>query len=1093
MLVLCLFVAMLPAVTVPSQALTVGYTVSSSYASSSYYSALCSVTLTGNQREDIINVALSQVGYREGSYSGDYSGAYDASYNNYTEYNYWYNNYVNSGMPVGGSYAPWCATFVSWCARRAEIPTSVIQNSTIAGRRSNGFNVVFYSGSSTLASDSDNDSYFMGYNYTPQKGDLFFTRSWSHVGLVVSCDGTYVTTVEGNTNNDGSADGFGVFVRTRYVGDLYFGVPTYEEGYIDSECTYYPAHCQITIDSETPINTQPCSVSTTYDSENIGTATVGQTYTATALYCNSYGNYWYRIQTDDGEAAYLYAGDTTFVKEITSDITIKDAEAPDAHVQGSSFTVCGTISSEYNKLVTAACNVYTGFNQGGSAVTGYSDSVNGTQYTLNNSNIDYNVLFGTLENGNHTYEITVSYINYYATSNTTTASNTGTVTLMQEFFVVIPSAVDQSGCSHSFVMTDITPGSCTQSGYAIKACSTCGYITEGATGNTGHSFGSWTTISGTCTTPGSKSRSCTACGYTETESIANSGHSYTSSYTAPTCTTGGGTTYTCIYCGDSYSETTEPAGHSYDNGVIITPAGCNSTGVRKYTCTVCGHSYQKSIYATGHTYDAGVVTQPTCTTAGYTTYTCTGCGSTYESDSVPATGHTYGALVTAPTCTTTGYTTYTCMDCGSTYRGNFVPATGHTYGGGTVTAPTCTSSGYTTYACMDCGYSYKDNIVSAVGHKYQSQVTEPTCTTAGYTTYTCTACGDSYKSNAVSATGHTYSSGYCMTCGTKDPSYVAAPTVTLKNPTLAFEDEILYNVYFNVDNMSAVTEMGLLTFATRDTEGTAASALEIIPGYVANADGTYTVHSNGIAPKNLGDALYFKVYAMTSDGRYAYSDIAGYNAVAYAKTVLGGSTTLAAKQLMIAMLNYGAAAQVNFGYNTDNLMNAFLPEAAQNQISAYDESMVDDVVAASSDKAGHFVMNTTAFTKVYPSVSFEGSFAINYYLETGLTPDSGVTFLYWNAEAYESATKLTSANATGMMPMTNDGTRYHAQVGGIAAKDMDQTIYVAAIYKNNGTSYTTSVIAYSLGRYCETIAANGNAFGAATAVYGYYAKAYFAN
>ena len=50
---------------------------------------------------------------------------------------------------------------------------------------------------------------------------------------------------------------------------------------------------------------------------------------------------------------------------------------------------------------------------------------------------------------------------------------------------------------------------------------------------------------------------------------------------------------------------------------------------------------------------------------------------------------------------------------------------------------------------------------------------------------------------------------------------------------------------------------------------------------------------------------------------------------------------------------------------------------------------------------------------------------------------------------------------------------------------------MAAIYRSGGTVYTTKVIPYSLGRYCESIAANGNAFGAATAVYGYYAKAYF--
>ena len=82
-----------------------------------------------------------------------------------------------------------------------------------------------------MASSSDNDSYFMGYNYTPQMGDLFFTRSWSHVGLVVAVNGAYVITVEGNTNTNGSSQGNGVYkLTTRKISDLYFGVPNYTGG-----------------------------------------------------------------------------------------------------------------------------------------------------------------------------------------------------------------------------------------------------------------------------------------------------------------------------------------------------------------------------------------------------------------------------------------------------------------------------------------------------------------------------------------------------------------------------------------------------------------------------------------------------------------------------------------------------------------------------------------------------------------------------------------------------------------------------------------------------------------------------------------------
>ena len=321
---------------------------------------------------------------------------------------------------------------------------------------------------------------------------------------------------------------------------------------------------------------------------------------------------------------------------------------------------------------------------------------------------------------------------------------------------------------------------------------------------------------------------------------------------------------------------------------------------------------------------------------------------------------------------------------------------------------------------------------------------------------------------------------------------VVVPTLTLNYPTLAFEDEILYNAYFTVDDASSIVEMGMITFSSKLTDGTIDDAVEVISGYTTSGS-SYIVHSNGVPAKNLGDALYFKVYAKLSDGTYAYSDVGGFNAIAYAKTILNNSSSSdKAKALVVAMLNYGAAAQVQFSYNTDSLMNASLTEEQLALVDAYDESMVDAVVKADSSKVGLFVHNG-GYTKVYPTVSFEGAFAINYYFATANTPDSAPTFYYWDAETYANATELTAENATGTMDMVLDGDQWYGTVAGIAAKEIDQTYYTAGVYYVGDTAYYSPVVSYSLGNYCETLAAQDNAFGAATAVYGYYAKAYFAS
>ena len=145
---------------------------------------------TGDYRIDLISVAKTQIGFREGEY-------------NDTKYGTWY------GLPN----QPWCAMFVSWCARQADIPTSIIRNCAIAAPDDGYFSVPFVDGE----------------EYTPQLGDLFFTKTFSHVGIVYYADGDYFYTLEGNSNDTGSSEGIGVFSLRRKTADYYFGVPEYDK------------------------------------------------------------------------------------------------------------------------------------------------------------------------------------------------------------------------------------------------------------------------------------------------------------------------------------------------------------------------------------------------------------------------------------------------------------------------------------------------------------------------------------------------------------------------------------------------------------------------------------------------------------------------------------------------------------------------------------------------------------------------------------------------------------------------------------------------------------------------------------------------
>ena len=641
-----------------------------------------------------------------------------------------------------------------------------------------------------------------------------------------------------------------------------------------------------------------------------------------------------------------------------------------------------------------------------------------------------------------------------------------------------------------------------------------------------HSYGNWTvTEAATCTASGSQTRTCSVCGEIEAQSIAATGHSYQAVVTAPTCNATGYTTFTCSDCGDSYTgDSVTATGHSY-NAVVTAPT-CTADGYTTYTCATCGDSYTgDSVAATGHSFAEGYCTicgaeDPDFVKDYYLFGYINGVNYACEENYADLGIYKFINGKLTATFTSDSYVAVKSADNENWYmtngwQGNMTSVTLYNtktnitadklfVPGGVKVGFVLIDNGDDTFQlsyeiiscphashgtdglCLICG--------KAIAHSYSSTVTAATCTTDGYTTYTCTVCGTSYIGNQVSATGHSYVNGYCSACGEKDPDFVevVVPTLTLKYPTLAFEDEILYNAYFAIDDATSIVEMGMITFSSKLTDGTIDDAQEIIVGYSSIGD-NYIVHSNGVPAKNLGDALYFKVYALLSDGTYAYSDVAGYNAVVYANTILNSASSSAkAKALVVAMLNYGAAAQVQFNYNTDNLMNATLTAEQLALVSAYDSAMVQDVVKADAVKVGSFVMNG-GYSKIWPTVSFEGAFSINYYFTPDRTVDAAPIMYYWDAAAYASVDVLTPENATGVLPMTQAGDHWYAAVDGIVAKAIDETVYVAGCYTGEGISYPSGVIAYSLGNYCKSVAANGNELGAATAVYGYYAKAFFSS
>ena len=196
------------------------FSFSEAYMCSDYYTKLINVELTGVQRSDLVNTALSQLGYHEG-WIGDYSGSDISSNGNCTEYNRCY-----YGWDAAGEGYAWCAVFLSWCARAAGISRNIIHNHNRANATAFGLSVYYFGSRNPLPGDAA----FVNTNEY---------RDADHVAIVYRTDENYIYTVEGNAADAvrlrryRTCDGRMVDeddVPSDLVYILFYGVPWYYTG-----------------------------------------------------------------------------------------------------------------------------------------------------------------------------------------------------------------------------------------------------------------------------------------------------------------------------------------------------------------------------------------------------------------------------------------------------------------------------------------------------------------------------------------------------------------------------------------------------------------------------------------------------------------------------------------------------------------------------------------------------------------------------------------------------------------------------------------------------------------------------------------------
>ncbi len=267
----------------------------------------------------------------------------------------------------------------------------------------------------------------------------------------------------------------------------------------------------------------------------------------------------------------------------------------------------------------------------------------------------------------------------------------------------------------------------------------------------------------------------------------------------------------------------------------------------------------------------------------------------------------------------------------------------------------------------------------------------------------------------------------------------AEDLATVEKWNLILGDEIGAQFYVSVaDSVSADAVMSVT-----DGYGT-----HNYPISAAQKDdsGNYIFTAN-LAAAQMADTITLQLCDGENVGT-AYS----YNVVDYADYILSGEYGDSTKALVKAMLNYGAAAQTYFNYNTENLANAGYESTEVVEIPAVDASnMVSGKVSGISFYGASLVFKSKVAVRFYFEVS--GNIA-DYSFSTGTPVEKdGMYYIEVadiNPQDYANTISLTVNDAltVNYSPLT-----YISRMASSTNANMENLVKAMYVYHQAAVSY----------------------------------------
>ena len=511
---------------------------------------------------------------------------------------------------------------------------------------------------------------------------------------------------------------------------------------------------------------------------------------------------------------------------------------------------------------------------------------------------------------------------------------------------------------------------------------------------------------------------------------------------------------------DGVGYTWTPSAHEHEYvGTITTPATCGKDGVKTFTCQGCGDSYTEVIPATGaHTFGEWIVTTPAQVgVKGEETRTCPVCGTT-ETREIPALEpEVYVAYIG-----NVGYTTVQAAFDAAKALETITVAEGTTE---TVAPKT------TVYLAGDySGITISGDYMLETTGRFVYENGKVTTDTNIKFTHTAKAIV-----MPVTASSGNPKGGQSLSLGAS----VEYKYVPRKTHVDGFAEFFVKYELLGTDGKSV---------AEGSTDASAVT-LTIADRVVSQSDNTrYEYVLDGVPAKCMNNTIRITTYGVNADGSVTVGT-KDWGAYVYLQSLLAGTGSL--RELAVALTNFGALAQQNFNYNTENLLSDILPEADRKLTVAdyagvtmekkYErETRTDandqfEAFASSLQLYDRINIVVTVKSKVGASTEYAGVKAVYSYADavTGETITGEIPFEEWTVGAVDAKgrtaysinmNEISARNLRALISLDivkADGTSVYAL--------QNLTFNAAENYCSTQVGQTTTLatVCYSIMNYCD--------------------------